>query len=442
MTVDQHKCHARAGASPRRAFPRRPSVPDRAPASEVGRWAIRLYLLFALVFSAATALAADAASPGALTVGPGAEVSVDASDKPMVNKSTGLKGTVTLDQLGQPPSIHRLMYKGPADAKTEVSETIRYEKDGKVLEKPVRVTPSVAAVSPAAAPPPEGPYAAAFKILLQLFLVAVLLEQALSVIFNWRPFLQNFDARGVKTVVSVVVAWFVVTAFKMDFVKDLVNVYAPAGIASDLSSQLLTAMILAGGSAGVNNLLIALGFRSMRSAEAVAPKPPKKEAWIAVRLIRDKAVGSVTASIGTEGDKPAVAGIIERHLRKEPTACGTSWLTADASRRSAAMRSIGRTENPTSCNSMGVMRSASRWRPSNGGRTRSRPPRSLTSSCAYRAWRDDRSRRRAAAPHAEHCRPVSAALVRDWVVGQRLRLPLSYRSLQHREPTPRRQGSL
>jgi hypothetical protein len=138
----------------------------------------------------------------------------------------------------------------------------------------------------------------------------VLLEQALSVIFNWRPFLQNFDARGVKTVVSVVVAWFFVDAFRMDFVKDLVNAYAQEKIASDFSSQLLTAMILAGGSSGVNNLLIALGFRSMRSAEAIAPKPPHKEAWIAVRLIRDKAVGSVTASIGTEGDKPAVAGII------------------------------------------------------------------------------------------------------------------------------------
>ena len=231
----------------------------------------------------------------------------------MVNKSEGLKGTVTMDQQGSAPSIHRLLYKAPTDAKAELAETIRYEKDGKLIEKAVRVTkPADAAASPSALPPAEGPYAAAFKIVLQLFLVAVLLEQALSVIFNWRPFLQNFDARGVKTVVSVVVAWFVVTAFKLDFVKDLVNVYAQAQdrIASDFSSKMLTAMILAGGSSGVNNLLIALGFRSMRSAEAIVPKPPHKEAWIAVRLIRDKAVGSVTASIGIEGDKPAVAGII------------------------------------------------------------------------------------------------------------------------------------
>ena len=312
MNNVQHTCDATVDAALRRALRRSSSATRRAPASEVGRWTIGVCLALALAVSSSALLAADAAATTDLTVGPGKEVPVDTSDKPMVNKSGGLKGTVTLDQQGPPPSIHRLLYKAPADAKAEITETIRYEKDGKVIEKGVRVTKPADAAAPSASAPAEGPYAAAFKIVLQLFLVAVLLEQALSVIFNWRPFLQNFDARGVKTVVSVVVAWFVVNAFRLDFVKDLVNAYAQGQdkIASDLSSQLLTAMILAGGSSGVNNLLIALGFRSMRSAEAIVPKPPHKEAWIAVRLIRDKAVGSVTASIGIEGEKPSVAGII------------------------------------------------------------------------------------------------------------------------------------
>ena len=312
MNVVPLNGHGSADVSLRRTLPRNSSRTDRAQALEARRWMIGVGLALALAVSSSALLAADAAATTDLTVGPGKEVPVDTSDKPMVNKSAGLKGTVTLDQQGPPPSIHRLLYKAPADAKVEITETIRYEKDGKVIEKGVRVTKPADAAAPSASAPTEGPYAAAFKIVLQLFLVAVLLEQALSVIFNWRPFLQNFDARGVKTVVSVVVAWFVVNAFRLDFVKDLVNAYAQGQdkIASDLSSQLLTAMILAGGSSGVNNLLIALGFRSMRSAEAIVPKPPHKEAWIAVRLIRDKAVGSVTASIGIEGEKPSVAGII------------------------------------------------------------------------------------------------------------------------------------
>ena len=268
----------------------------RAAASAVARWARSVCLLLALAVPVSAALAAD--TP--VSVAPGAEVRIDASDKPMVNKSTVLKGTVTLDQQGQAPAIHRLMYTAPAEAKAELTETIRYEKDGVMREASVRV--------PKAGD--DGTYASAFKILVQLFLVAVLLEQALSAVFNWRPFLENFNARGVKTVISVVVAYLVVHAFRLDFFRDLVNAYTQEGITSDFASEFLTAMILAGGSSGVNNLLIALGFRSMRSADQIVPKPPHKEAWIAVRLIRDKAVGSVTASIGTKDSEPSVAGII------------------------------------------------------------------------------------------------------------------------------------
>jgi hypothetical protein len=150
----------------------------------------------------------------------------------------------------------------------------------------------------------------AFKILVEAFVLAVLLEQALSVIFNWRPFLQIFDARGVKTIVSVVVALFVVGAFKLDLFTDLVNVYTVDRASSDFSTRMLTALILAGGSSGVNNVLVSLGFRSMRSAEQIAPKPPHKEAWIAVRLIRARAVGQVAVSIGPEGTTLPLAGMI------------------------------------------------------------------------------------------------------------------------------------
>jgi len=150
-----------------------------------------------------------------------------------------------------------------------------------------------------------------FKILLQIFLLAVILEQALSVIFNWRPFLENFNARGVKTIVTVAVAWWAVAVLDLDLVARLLKSYGIDQGAGTAATELLTVFTLAGGSAGVNNLLIALGFRSRRTPEQVVAKPPKTEAWVAVRLVRDKAVGSVTASIGPTGAVLPVVGIIE-----------------------------------------------------------------------------------------------------------------------------------
>lgn len=276
----------------------------------------RAVILLVIAVGASSGLADQAAAQASMTVAPGADLRIDSSEKPLVDRSGSIKGKVTADQLGPPPAIHRLMYKAPVDVKADLIETIRYEKDGSSREVPVRVAKPIDGVGPSPQGGTDGNFAAAFTVLIQLFLVAVLLEQALSVIFNWRPFLQNFDARGVKTIVSVLVAWFVVDRFALDFVKDLVNVYAVDKIPSEFPTRFLSALILAGGSSGVNNLLVSLGFRSMRSAEQIAPKPPPKEAWIAVRLVRDKAVGPVVASIGPEGTTLPVAGMIEGSSRK------------------------------------------------------------------------------------------------------------------------------
>lgn len=255
--------------------------------------------------STGSATAANAAERANLTVAPGATVVVDSSEKAIVDKSTGvIKGKVTVDQAGTAPANNRLLYRAPSDATDNLAETIQYEKEGTGREATIRVVKSGEAGNQSLASPE------AWSILVQMFVIAVLLEQALSVIFNWRPFLANFDARGVKTIVSVLTAWLVVTAFKLDLFKDLVNAYATNKVESDFSTKVLTAFILAGGSGGVNNLLVKLGFRSMRSAEQIAPKPPHKEAWIAVRLVRDQAVGLVAVSIGVEGTTPPVAGMI------------------------------------------------------------------------------------------------------------------------------------
>jgi hypothetical protein len=258
-----------------------------------------------IVVLAVLATAGSAVAAEAKMVAPGAELVIDTSDKPLVDKTTNARGKITVDQAGKAPAVNRLVYKAPDDTTADFTETVRYEKEGTVIDLPVHVSapekPAIQAIA----------LADAFKILALMFVLAVLLEQALSVLFNWRVFLQYFNAGGVKTVVSVLVAWLILEAFKLDLMADLINLYSSTKVASGAATKLLTAFILAGGSSGVNNLLVALGFRSMRSAEQLAPKPPHDKAWLAVRVQRKAAVGEIMVSIGPDGAvPPPVVGMI------------------------------------------------------------------------------------------------------------------------------------
>jgi hypothetical protein len=72
-------------------------------------------------------------------------------------------------------------------------------------------------------------------------------------------------------------------------------------------------MVIAGGSAAVNNLLVTLGFRQLRTPETVTPKPPLNKGWISVSVIRTNAIqGEVDVRIGVPdaaGTVPAVASL-------------------------------------------------------------------------------------------------------------------------------------
>ena len=46
--------------------------------------------------------------------------------------------------------------------------------------------------------------------------MAVLLENAFSIIFNWRVFLTYFSLRGMKTLVMIIVSFIVVAVFNID----------------------------------------------------------------------------------------------------------------------------------------------------------------------------------------------------------------------------------
>jgi hypothetical protein len=166
-------------------------------------------------------------------------------------------------------------------------------------------------------------YSKSLAALTMLFVIAVLLENAFSVIFNWRVFLAYFSVRGVKTIIMIAISLLIVNAFGIDVMASLIAAYKspPKGLPVDPASisgpasLFVTALILAGGSAGVNKIMTALGFRNDRREEDVAPRPPSNKAWVAVRVNRQEATTEVFVKIREVGpagvnDPAPIAGVV------------------------------------------------------------------------------------------------------------------------------------
>jgi hypothetical protein len=265
-----------------------------------------------LLFAAILNLTAIAVADDGVTVQAGEKRQIVASDKPIKNRSDQLKGTVSIQESGGTPNAYTLSYLAPKET-SNFSEVVKYSVDGSEHTVPVSVTASVLSTS-------ANIYPEAFKALFVLFVVALILESGLAVIFSWRPFIELFDARGVKTIVSVVFAYVFVEEFHLDIVARLINIYStgtPSGMPVGFPDTFITALVLAGGSSGINNLLVSLGFRSVKTAEEKAPKPPPTAAWISVRLIRKAAKGRVQVLIGPAGTL-LVAGTISGSSRNFP----------------------------------------------------------------------------------------------------------------------------
>ena len=152
-------------------------------------------------------------------------------------------------------------------------------------------------------------YEASFKAIFVLFILAVLVESGLALLFRWRPFLDTFDSRSTNAVVALVFSYIFVQAFNLDITTALVNVYSGTKYPAGTAGLILTAMIIAGGSAGVRRILQTFGFRAPSPPNAPPPTPPVDEAWVSVTLIRKNAVGPVNVQIGAPGTV-AIAGTI------------------------------------------------------------------------------------------------------------------------------------
>lgn len=144
------------------------------------------------------------------------------------------------------------------------------------------------------APDPAGlPKVLTDKLLPELaglLAVATVMETALTTLFNWRLYREFFNGRAVKTVVMVLFGGIIVSVFSYDVIARII-VLAGGKEAVTPVSGILSALVLAGGSAAVFELFTRLGLRSPVKPEAERPLPPQDRAWVSVRIAPISLVG-------------------------------------------------------------------------------------------------------------------------------------------------------
>jgi len=223
-------------------------------------------------------------------------------------------------QVAGPPASNVLIYIPPPGAK-DIEDSVQYTADGQSPTIAISVKPAAPQLNDAQF------YASSFKALFALFIIAVITESGLALLFNWRPYLRRFDGKAANPLVALLFSLLLVWLFDLDIATSLMNTYSGTKLAANPPGMVLTAMIIAGGSAGVNKVFQAFGFRSPASQEA-APKPPLNQAWLSVTLRREKADGNVDVLIGPAGHQQAAGSISGTGSRLR----WLSWLLLNKSR--------------------------------------------------------------------------------------------------------------
>jgi len=101
------------------------------------------------------------------------------------------------------------------------------------------------------------------RVVLVFLVLSVVFEVALTPIFNWRVFMARFDGKGYKTPITVVLAFVVFWGYGLDIIRDLLVAlnYQPEGADPSVGGQILTALLIAGGSSGVFQIFTKLKIR-------------------------------------------------------------------------------------------------------------------------------------------------------------------------------------
>lgn len=135
---------------------------------------------------------------------------------------------------------------------------------------------------------PEETVGTAFRVLVAALVIAVLLESAFELLFNWRLFQAYFVGKAWRTPIMFLISYLVAHNLKFDVLGPLFDTYS--GLAKGTTqgkplTTVLTAMILAGGSVGVNRIMTRLGIRSpFPKSEEERPTLNVTEAYVSVTV--------------------------------------------------------------------------------------------------------------------------------------------------------------
>lgn len=268
--------------------------------------------------------------------------------------SVGCVETVTQPKLGtvetakSSPSKTWLMFNSPAQQRDDQVFTVgagtTQKADGAGCES---VSNRTYVVSFDALPTVSNDaIAKSFKILMAAFVLAVLLESAFTLVFNWRLFNAFFVGKAVRTPIMFAGSLLFVQQAKFDLMATLLDAYYPRSgdTASNWLTLALTAMILAGGSVGVNRILVALRFRKEVREESKAPELSSTEAWISVNVdsavrgavmrvdvtpITSIQLDTVPATVGViGGPKPSFFEVLTGSPSRIPRSGGITVSTA------------------------------------------------------------------------------------------------------------------
>ena len=131
---------------------------------------------------------------------------------------------------------------------------------GEVYSQQPQGSPQVAAQAGGSSEAGSGTMDDVGRVLLVFLVLSVVFEVALTPIFNWRVFMAHFEERGLKTPITVILAFVVFWSYGLDIISDLLTALdKPTG--RSLGGQILTALLIAGGSSGVFQVFTRLGIR-------------------------------------------------------------------------------------------------------------------------------------------------------------------------------------
>lgn len=131
----------------------------------------------------------------------------------------------------------------------------------------------------------------------KLAVVVVVVESALAAIFNWRVYRMVFNNRAMKTPVMFAVGLLIVLGFQYDIFADLMQSAAGTALGQgpwrSATSTVMSALIIAGGSSGINELFKRLGLRNPLPETAAPPVLSEKQAYVSIHVTRQRAVGPI-----------------------------------------------------------------------------------------------------------------------------------------------------